>query len=140
MRRPRRTTAAAVIAAPLLIAIVLARPYVRGAALVIRATDVHGWTRSAANLTTQTVDQQDIAIPTRFGAIAGREYRPARSATQAVILVTGVHALGIDEPRLIRLARELSASGVIVITPELPWLKRYQLTSDATDAIEDCGV
>jgi dienelactone hydrolase len=116
------------------------RPYVRGASLVVRAADVHGWIRSAADLTIQSVEQKDITIPTRYGSIPGREYRPTRQASQAVLLTTGVHALGIVEPRLVRLARELSASGVIVVTPELPGLKRYQLTSESTDIIEDAGV
>ncbi|MBI1875955.1 MAG: hypothetical protein HYZ58_17925 [Acidobacteria bacterium] len=120
--------------------VLLARPYVRGASLVIRAADVHGWGQSAAHLTVQPIEQHDITIPTRYGSIPGREYRPTRRATQAVLLTTGVHALGIVEPRLVRLARELSASGVIVVTPELPSLKRYQLTSESTDMIEDAGV
>lgn len=128
------------VAALLVVVVLVSRPYVRGASLVIRAADVHGWSRSAADLTTQRVDHQDITIPTRFGPIPGREYRPARHATRAVVLTTGVHALGIVEPRLVRLARELSASGVVVITPELPGLKRYQLTPESTDLIEDCGL
>lgn len=142
--RRRRTSrrAAILLAVMAVVAAValVARPYVRGASLVVRAADVHGWARSAAAFTVQRVEQTDITIPTRYGSMLAREYRPARRASQSVLLTTGVHALGIIEPRLVRLARELSASGVIVVTPELPDLKRYQLTSESTDLIEDAGV
>jgi dienelactone hydrolase len=53
-----------------------------------------------------------------------------------VLLVTGVHPDGIDEVRLQSLARDLAATGVNVVTPEIPDLLHYRLTARVTDTIE----
>jgi hypothetical protein len=63
-------------------------------------------------------------------------YEPAEGPERTILLVTGLHPAGIDEPRLMRLARELSASGVAVVTPEIPELQRFAITPLITDAIE----
>jgi dienelactone hydrolase len=50
--------------------------------------------------------------------------------------VSGVHPDGIDEVRLVALARDLAATGLNVMTPEIPDLKQYRLTARVTDTIE----
>jgi dienelactone hydrolase len=45
--------------------------------------------------------------------------------------------MGINEPRLTGLARDLAGSGVLVMTLALPDLQHYQLTTHSTDVIED---
>jgi dienelactone hydrolase len=50
-----------------------------------------------------------------------------------------VHAGGIDEPRLVQFARDIASMGRIVVTAELPDLKRYSITPRTTDMIEDAG-
>ncbi len=45
--------------------------------------------------------------------------------------------MGINEPRLTALARDLAGSGVMVMTLALPDLQHYQLTTQSTDVIED---
>jgi dienelactone hydrolase len=54
--------------------------------------------------------------------------------------VPGVHASGIDEPRLVGFARDIAATGHPVLTVELPDLKRYEITTRTTDMIEDAAV
>ena len=49
----------------------------------------------------------------------------------------GIHSMGIDEPRLTALAKDLAGSGVQVMTMALPDLQRYQITPRSTDVIED---
>lgn len=126
-------------AAALVAAGVLVGPYVRAASLVVRAGDLEGWIRLAAGLTTQDVETEDLTIATRHGRIRARAYRPSRRARSAVLLATGVNPAGIDEPRLRRLARELAATGVLIVTPELPGLVRFQLDRSSTDIIEDAA-
>jgi fermentation-respiration switch protein FrsA (DUF1100 family) len=53
-----------------------------------------------------------------------------------VLLVSGVHPDGIEDPRLVNLARELAATGVIVLAPEIEDLIHYRLTPRVTDTIE----
>jgi dienelactone hydrolase len=53
--------------------------------------------------------------------------------------VPGVHAAGIDEPRLVGFARDLAAMGHPVVTVELPDLAHYEITPRTTDMIEDAA-
>src|SRR4029453_11745785 len=57
------------------------------------------------------------------------------SPHRAALLTSGLHASGIDEPRLVRLARQLSAGGVPVVTPDIPELSRFEITPAVTAAI-----
>ena len=56
------------------------------------------------------------------------------------LLVPGVHAGGIDEPRLVQFARDVASMGRTVVTAELPDLKRYSITPRTTDMIEDAAL
>src|SRR5437588_7489617 len=108
-----------VVFCALLILIVLARPYLLGLSFVVRAADLHGVARRAADLETQPWQQHDVVIATRRGSMPGRMYEPARVMERAVVLTSGLHPAGIDEPRLVSLARELAASGLGVLTPDI---------------------
>src|SRR3954465_15807986 len=44
------------------------------------------------------------------------------------------------EPRLVRLARQIAASHVLVVTPDIPELARFEISPAITDAIEQAGV
>ena len=48
-----------------------------------------------------------------------------------------MHAEGIDEPRLVKFAGDLAASGAGIVTPELPDLLHYEITRRLADQIED---
>ena len=45
-----------------------------------------------------------------------------------MLLIPGIHSMGIDEPRLTALAKDLAGSGVMVMTMALPDLQHYRLT------------
>ncbi len=47
--------------------------------------------------------------------------------TAGMVIVHGVHHLGYNEPRLVRFARAMSSAGIIVSTPELPEVARYEI-------------
>jgi hypothetical protein len=68
-------------------------------------------------------------LPTRHGPIASRLYVPEGTIRRATVLTPGIHAMGIDEPRLKGLAGDLAASGVAVLTIALPDLTRYRFSS-----------
>src|SRR5204863_9689283 len=70
------------------------------------------------------------------GPLRARLYEPARGARRTVLLVSGLHSSGIDEPRLVGLATQLSATGLRVVTPDIPDLSRFAITPAITDAIE----
>jgi dienelactone hydrolase len=134
--------------APLLVALLLAsvgaavvlRPFARGLTFVIRAADVQGTVRRIANLDQTATAEHGLTIQTSRGRMGGRLYEPAKRHRRAVLLVTGLHPAGIDEPRLVHLARELAASGVAVVTPDIPELSRFEITPAITDAIDAAAV
>ena len=115
--------------------------YARALALVVRAAEIDGWLQRAAELEARSWSTDGaFRLPTRHGAISARLYRPAGPVDRAAVLTPGVHAMGIDEPRLQRLAGELAASGIAVLTIALPDLVRYRFSLDAVDQIEDAAI
>ena len=122
----------------LLALVLITRPYLHGASFVVRAAEMQGAARRLADLDTTRVSEREITIPTRRGPMRARLYEPD-SHTRAALLTSGLHASGIDEPRLVRLARQLAASHLAVVTPDIPELSRFEIAPAITDAIEDAG-
>lgn len=136
----RRTIAAAVI--PVFAAVGLAwaaDDYLRAAAFVIRAAGLQGLARTAADSATVAVREQRLPVPTRAGDVPARVYVPANATERRILLVPGVHAGGVDEPRLDGFARNLAAMGHPVLTVGPPDLARYRITPQSTDVIEDAA-
>jgi dienelactone hydrolase len=128
-----------------LIAAVLLAPsacgHARGAGLVVRAAGMHGWWADPlSHFQTAGYTTDDTTIQVRAGRIRARIYRPATVRTRTVLLTGGVHAKGIDEPRLMKFATDLARGGTTVVTAEVPDLLRYRITPALTDTIEDAAV
>ena len=132
----RRGVAIAVAAAALIVAWIVLRPILDGASFVVRAADMHGFARTVADIGVRAPREREIAIPTRRGPIRARVYEPARPRGRAALLTSGLHASGIDEPRLVRLARDLAGDGLTIVTPDIPELSRFEITPAITDTIE----
>ncbi len=120
-------------------AALIARPYLHGLSFVIRAAEMRGLPRRIADLDTARVVEREITIPTRRGPMRARVYEPSGAHTRAALLTSGLHASGIDEPRLVRLARQIAGSHILVVTPDIPELSRFEIAPAITDAIEDAG-
>lgn len=132
MRLARWIAAVVVLAA----AMIIVRPLAHGFAFVVRAADMHGAIRRLADLDTQAQREREVTIPTARGPLRARLYEPVRAYRRVVLVVSGLHPWGIDEPRLVRLVRELAAENVAVVTPDVPELSRFQITPAITDVIE----
>ena len=113
--------------------------YFEAAAFVVRAAGMSGVARSAAALEADAVSEAPVTVAWRDGELRGRTYTPSSLSGRPIVLVPGVHAAGIDEPRLINFAREIAATGHPVLTAELTDLARYQITPRTTDMIEDAA-
>ena len=139
MRLVRRLGAALAILVAVVI-VVWGAAYARGASLVIRAAHLEGWLRQAADIQARPWQAGPAqTITTRHGSIPARIYRPSGTARRAVILTPGVHAMGIEEPRLKGLAGELAATGLTVVTIASPDLAHYRFTPQSVDQIEDAA-
>ena len=133
-----RRLALAVVAAVVIAGV--AWPYWVAGSLIARAAGADGLVGRAARWSAHDVRQSIESVPIRDGRIRIRIYATAAAPQRAALLVSGVHRDGIDEPRLMRLAAELAATGVFVATPEIADLVNYRLTSRVTDTIEDAAI
>src|SRR5512142_1289126 len=81
----------------------------------------------------QTVPTE-VRIP--GGAVRARLYVPVGvQRAPGLVIVHGVHHLGIEEPRLVAFARAMSSSGMVVLTPEVASLADYTVDPAAIDLI-----
>lgn len=113
-------------------------PYVTSLMLVFRAAGLGGPLARAAEWAAHPITVHAVSsLPTRAGAIRTRLYEPADGFDRAVLLVPGIHAAGIDEVRLTKLAMDLAGAGVAVLTFGLPDLQAFRITPESTDLLED---
>jgi dienelactone hydrolase len=113
-----------------------ARPFVHGLSFVVRAADMRGVARRAADADAQPARERLLTIATSNGPMRGRMYEPQRPFDRALLLTSGLHPAGIEEPRLVALARELARSGLGVFTPDIQELSHFAITPAITDQIE----
>lgn len=116
----------------------IATPYVRAATLLARAAGLGGRIEQVAHATARAVTVLPPGhVPTRQGNVPAQIYRSSGRVTRAALLVPGVHAMGITEPRVSALADDLAGSGLTVMTMALPDLTAYRITARSADVIED---
>lgn len=77
---------------------------------------------------------------TLANGIRARRYIPQNvRAKHAMVVIHGVHRLGIDEPRLVAFSRSLASQGIEVLTPELPGIADYRITPDSITTIGEAA-
>ncbi|WP_395834821.1 hypothetical protein [Archangium violaceum] len=139
--RSRGVMLLALLGGLLLVALLVVPHYLRGLALVARAADMkEGLAGRISRWGTGPFTEEELQVPSRYGPLRARVFRPEHPRGRTVLLLPGVHADGIDEPRMQELARDLTAGGLIVLTPELPDLLLYRITPRETDMIEDVAL
>lgn len=82
----------------------------------------------------QPIRTEDVTLHVESGNVRARMYLPLNKPNApALVVLHGVHHLGIDEPRLIAFASAMASCGIRVLTPELPDIMDYHV--DATSII-----
>jgi fermentation-respiration switch protein FrsA (DUF1100 family) len=138
MRLSRKRVVLLVLVVVLALGAWAAIPYVRAASLVIRAAGLHGeWLDRLGRFQNGPVTTRDTSFQGRSGTMRVRIYEPASRRSRTVLLTGGVHAKGIDEPRLMKLAVDLAVAGTPVVTAEIDDLLHYRITPRLTDSLED---
>lgn len=80
--------------------------------------------------------EQEITFPAPSGSARGRLYLPVGvEGLRGMVILHGVHRLGIEEPRLVDFARALAATGIAVMTPELTDLKDFRIVPQSVATI-----
>lgn len=120
------------------VGLTLARPawiHLRAAAVLFRVQDPQD-PGALARLTAHPIEETLTEVPTPSGPIRARLYIPEDVPNApGMVVVHGLHHLGIEEPRLITFAHALAASGIRVLTPELLSLADYQVDRSSVDLI-----
>jgi dienelactone hydrolase len=116
-----------IVTALFVVAIYALRFELRSAAFLIQFLDpqAHGL---LVRLEGHEFDEQDVALSTSQGPVRARLYVPRGVAhSPGMLLVHGIHHLGIDEPRLVNFARAAASNGFSVLTPEVAALADYHV-------------
>jgi pimeloyl-ACP methyl ester carboxylesterase len=92
---------------------------------------------SPAKVLDRDVLEEHLTLPGSSGPIPARLYLPTNANGRGIVVAHGVHYRGIDERRLVRFARELARSGLLVLTPELSELADYRITLHGVSVIRD---
>jgi dienelactone hydrolase len=136
--RPRRLLVPAIVIVILGGLTFVTMPYVRATALIVRGANLGGRAERLADAEARSVTKQPKhMVSTRYGDVPAQLYVPDGDIDRTVLLVPGIHSMGIEEPRLTALAADLAGSGVRVMAMALPDLQAYRITPRATDVIED---
>lgn len=89
-----------------------------------------------ANFERHLIDEKPFCFAGEHEQLCGRIYVPRDIAhPPGIVLLHGVHWLGIDEPRLVSFARALSASGVTVFTSPVKELADFRISSASIPTI-----
>jgi dienelactone hydrolase len=114
--------------------------HLRAASLLLRFADEHA-AGALAGFGRHPVDEEPTTLQTVGGPTPARLYRPRGvEGPPGVVLVHGVHRLGIEEPRLTRFARAVAATGVVVLTPEVQEIADYRVDPRSIDTIGAAAV
>lgn len=118
----------------------MADAHLRAAAVLTRLSDpsAHGFIASFAG---DPFREEPGSALTAQGPLKFRLYIPEHGARSGgIVLLHGVHHLGIDDPRLKNFSRALAGAGVEVMTPELQDLADYRVTPQTVDVIGSSAV
>lgn len=135
-KRPTRWRVALVAVALLsLLLAPTARSHLRAASLLARFADPLA-TGVIADLARHDVRESFMMVRTATGQTRGRLYTPRDvDNPPGIVIVHGVHRLGIDEPRLVRFARTIAGTGIAVLTPEIEELCDYRIDPLSVETI-----
>ena len=109
--------------------------HLRATSILMVIADMPG--SPLARFDTNPVSEEEITFPSQPVARA-RIYHPIGIAHPSpVVVVPGVHHLGIEEPRLRRFAAALASHGYLVLTPQVDELADYNITQRSAVVIGD---
>lgn len=143
-KRRNWTRVGAVVATSLLLISVTAWPWVRAHLQAVAILKILGGQPvpgpiAATVAAPITITDISFSIPASDGrqqVVRAREYLPiGKKDAPALVVLHGVHHLGIDEPRLEAFAKAISNCGVRVLTPELPDIKDYHVDASSVRTI-----
>jgi dienelactone hydrolase len=113
----------------------VAQDYLRAASLLARIGDPNakGWIANydvhAVEMRDETFEVNGKPTPARVYSSRGVGFAPG------IVVVHGMHELGINEPRLVSFARSLAGSGFFVMTPQIQGIADYRVEAESAAVI-----
>ena len=112
----------------------------RGYSLLVHFLDPHA-SGLLLRWETHQVTAQEITFPTANGIVPARLYLPIDVAhPPGMVVVHGIHHLGINEPRLVSFSRAAAEGGFAVLTPEITALADYHVDAASIPTIGESAV
>ena len=141
--RAHRAAFYTLLSASIVIFVIAAWPFTKDhleAIAVLDQVASHPVPAVIGNLVAHPISTEDTTIATESGLVRARLYLPELppdkfAKAPALIVLHGVHHLGIDEPRLESFASSMASCGYRVLTPELPDIKDYHVDSTSIKTI-----
>jgi dienelactone hydrolase len=135
-RKPRLLAALLLLLPIVVIALYpLTRDYLQAASLLQRISDPNatGW---LANYEVHPVDVRDITFNFRGDQIPAHVYMPRGIGfAPGIVIVHGMHRMGMDGPRMVSFARAFASSGFFVMTPQVPGIADYRVERESAELI-----
>ncbi len=131
-RRLQKKIVAALAAVITGLLCLLAAPYLKAHLQAVAVLDQVSGTpvpHLLADFVAHPVRVEDLNFTTANGPVRARIYVPTDAPNApAMVVLHGVHHLGIDEPRLRSFAAALASCGIRVLTPQLPNIADYRIS------------
>jgi pimeloyl-ACP methyl ester carboxylesterase len=113
----------------------LADSHLRALSMLVRFSDPQAHLL-AASFANHPIVEELASAQTSRGTLKYRTFTPKDVTNPpSIMLLHGVHHLGIGDPRLISLSRAMAMSGVQIIAPELKDLTEYHVSPETVDDI-----
>jgi len=134
VRRPKLTRIVLLLTAILLLLLYpVVREHFRAMAMLARMSRQQNWITLFDRHSYRVLP---ISFSTPQGAIRAKVYTPINiQHPPAVVVVPGLHRLGMEEPRLINFAESMAETGIEVLTPQLDALADYRVEPQSIDII-----
>jgi len=111
----------------------LAREHFRAMSLLARMAQQPTW---LARFDKDSFEIRSITFPGTDGSIRAKLYVPEGIPhPPAMVVVHGLHQLGMDEPRLVNFAKSLAETGIEVLTPQVDTIADYRVLPQSIDVI-----
>jgi dienelactone hydrolase len=86
------------------------------------------------------IKTQDFSLNVNGAPVRSRIYSPVGvERPPAIVILHGVHHLGIEEPRLKNFARAMASHGYMIMTPELPGIDSYHVNASSIPVIGEAA-
>jgi pimeloyl-ACP methyl ester carboxylesterase len=131
----RRWIALAVVFAVLAVALLWLRGELRAYAVLTRFVTPQA-TGLILRWETNEVTTQDVTMATSAGPVPAKLYLPSGVPhPPGIVVIHGIHHLGIYDPRFVNFARALAGTGFAVLTPVISALADYHVDAGSIPTI-----